>query len=93
MTVAVHEPSNSLIITAPDQLFREVEQLVKLIDSRNEQAVEVIRLKEAPVEALIRQLLSDEAGAGGRSSRPSSRSSSRVPATAVPASRRSSSGR
>ena len=42
MTVAVHEASNSLIITAPDQLFAEVEQLVRLVDKRAEQAVEVI---------------------------------------------------
>jgi type II secretory pathway component GspD/PulD (secretin) len=83
MTIAVHEPSNSLIITAPDRLFQEVEQLVKLIDSRNEQAVEVIRLKEAPVEMLIRQLITGEGGASqGRS-----RSSSRVPTTAQPSSR------
>ena len=42
MTVAVHEASNSLIITAPDQLFAEVEQLVRLVDKRAEQAVEVV---------------------------------------------------
>ncbi|MCC9654488.1 general secretion pathway protein [Rhodopirellula sp. JC737] len=42
MTVAVHEASNSLIITAPPQLFAEVEELVQTIDSRGEQAVEVI---------------------------------------------------
>ncbi len=42
MTVAVHEASNSLIVTAPKQLFAEVEKLAKLIDSRGEQAIEVI---------------------------------------------------
>ncbi|EMI26275.1 secretin N-terminal domain-containing protein [Rhodopirellula europaea] len=42
MTVAVHEASNSLIVTAPQQLFAEVETLVQTIDSRGEQAVEVI---------------------------------------------------
>jgi type II secretory pathway component GspD/PulD (secretin) len=42
MTVAVHEASNSLIVTAPPQLFAEVETLVQTIDSRGEQAVEVI---------------------------------------------------
>ena len=42
MTIAVHEPSNSLIVTAPEQLFQEVEQLVKLIDSRSEEDVQVI---------------------------------------------------
>jgi type II secretory pathway component GspD/PulD (secretin) len=93
MTIAVHEPSNSLIVTAPEQLYQEVEQLVKLIDSRNEQAVEVIQLKEAPVETLIRQLLSNGAGSSGRSSRSSSRSTSRVPESAAPSSQRGSSGR
>ncbi len=87
MTIAVHEPSNSLIVTAPDLLFREVEQLVKLIDSRNEQAVEVIKLKEAPVEMLIRQLLTGEGGSSGSRSRSTPRSSSRVPTTARPSSR------
>ncbi len=42
MTVAVHEPSNSLIITAPDQLFTEVEQLIRLLDDQAEQTVEVV---------------------------------------------------
>lgn len=42
MTVAVHEPSNSLIITAPDALFAEVENLVKMVDTRSEQDVQVI---------------------------------------------------
>jgi hypothetical protein len=42
MTIAVHEPSNSLIVTAPEQLFKEVERLAKQIDARNEQAVEII---------------------------------------------------
>ncbi|MCM2372681.1 secretin N-terminal domain-containing protein [Aporhodopirellula aestuarii] len=42
MTVAVHEPSNSLVITAPDSLLKEVEELVSLIDTRGEQAIEVV---------------------------------------------------
>jgi type II secretory pathway component GspD/PulD (secretin) len=42
MTIAVHEASNSLIVTAPEQLFLEVEKLAKLIDMRSEQTVEII---------------------------------------------------
>ena len=61
MTVTVHEASNSLIITAPDQLFADVEKLVMSIDSKAEQAVEVI----APVNAelygtLIEQIMTGE---------------------------------
>lgn len=42
MTIAIHEPSNSLIVTAPEQLFAEVEQLAKSIDSRSQQTVEIV---------------------------------------------------
>ena len=44
MTIAVHEASNSLIVTAPEQLFLEVEQLAKKIDLRSQQSVRVIQL-------------------------------------------------
>lgn len=49
MTIAVHPPSNSLIVTAPEQLFREVEKLAVSIDQRNEQTVEVV----APLNGLL----------------------------------------
>jgi hypothetical protein len=49
MTIAVHEPSNSLIVTASEQLFREVEKLAQTIDSRGEQTIEVV----TPVNALV----------------------------------------
>ena len=42
MTVAVHEASNSLVVTAPERLLEEVQSLISLIDSRGEQAIEVI---------------------------------------------------
>ncbi len=42
MAVAAHTGSNSVIITAPDALFREVEALVQSIDRGSEQSVEVI---------------------------------------------------
>ena len=60
MTLAVHEPSNSLIITAPDQLFVEVEQLAKLIDKRAEQSMEIVVPKVMNaryVEALLQNAL------------------------------------
>ncbi|MEM9587877.1 MAG: secretin N-terminal domain-containing protein [Planctomycetota bacterium] len=54
MTLAVHQPSNSLIVTAPDQLFEEVRRLVEVIDTRSEQAVEVfVPANDVIVQALM----------------------------------------
>jgi type II secretory pathway component GspD/PulD (secretin) len=53
MTIAVHESSNSLIVTAPDHLFREVEQLAKIIDTRSQKAV---RLVKVPASVAIESL-------------------------------------
>ncbi len=47
MSLAVHEPSNSLIVTAPEQLFDEVERLAQLIDTRSEQQVEIVTTSNA----------------------------------------------
>ena len=61
MTVAVHEPSNSLIVTAPAQLFEEVEQLAMSIDQRAQQTVEVITpVNGAAVESMLYQVLLGE---------------------------------
>jgi type II secretory pathway component GspD/PulD (secretin) len=61
MTIAVHEPSNSLIVTAPPQLLEEVEQLVKLIDGRSEEAFETIApANSAAIRTLLQQVLSNE---------------------------------
>lgn len=77
MTVAVHEPSNSLIVTAPDQLFSEVEKLVKSIDSRGEQAVEVVApLNGELIELVLQQVLLGETGTSRRPTTPSRPSSS-----------------
>ncbi len=46
MTIAVHEPSNSLIVTAPEQLFQEVEQLAMQIDLRSKQSIRVITVPD-----------------------------------------------
>jgi hypothetical protein len=70
MTIAVHEPSNSLIVTAPEQLFQEVEKLAKSIDSRSAQTVEVITpVNGAVFESVLQQFLLGEQ-AGPRASRP-----------------------
>jgi type II secretory pathway component GspD/PulD (secretin) len=46
MTIAIHEPSNSLIVTAPEPLFREVEQLARQIDLRSKRSVEIIQVPD-----------------------------------------------
>jgi type II secretory pathway component GspD/PulD (secretin) len=58
MTVAVHEPSNSLIITAPQQLFKEAEKLVRSIDQRAEETVQVFTPVNGEVfESVLQQFL------------------------------------
>lgn len=42
MTLAVHEQSNALVVAAPDQLFREVEQLARSIDAESAQSIQVL---------------------------------------------------
>ncbi|QEG02480.1 Bacterial type II/III secretion system short domain protein [Stieleria maiorica] len=76
MTLAVHEPSNSLIVTAPDPLFKEVEALVKTIDIRGEQMIQVITPSNSEVlETVLQEIFLGQSD--GRS-----RSSSRVSASA-----------
>jgi len=61
MTIAVHEPSNSIIVTAPEQLFQEVERLAKVIDSMAEQTVEVIAPSNGAVfESVLMRYLGQE---------------------------------
>lgn len=75
MTLAVHEPSNSLIITAPEQLFKEVEALVKTIDQRGEQTIQVITPSNSEVlETVLQEIFLGQAS--GRSARPTSRPAS-----------------
>jgi type II secretory pathway component GspD/PulD (secretin) len=89
MTIAVHEPSNSLIVTAPEQLFKEVEKLAISIDQRGEQMVEVVApINGAVFESVLQQLLlGAEASAARRtptaSSRPPSATPSRPPQSSV----------
>lgn len=60
MTIAVHEPSNSLIVTAPEQLLSEVESLVAQLDERNRKAVRIIELPKDMEFELLQNFLSGE---------------------------------
>ena len=93
MTIAVHEPSNSLVVTAPERLYQEVERLVKVIDVRGEQTIEVVAPANGLIyEALIQQVMLGEEGSSSR--RPSSSSSSSSRTTSSSSSRSTkSSGR
>ncbi len=70
MTVAVHEASNSLIVTAPRDLFNEVEKLAKHIDARGEQTIEVVTPMNSEVFGeLLHQVILGEGTARSSSSR------------------------
>ena len=78
MTLAVHEQSNSLIVTAPDQLFQEVEALVQTIDNRGEQTIEVVTPSNSEVlEAVLQEILTGQSSSSRSSSRFRSRSRDR----------------
>ena len=82
MTIAIHQPSNSLIVTAPDQLFKQVEQLVKQIDVSNQRSIAIMLSGPPTVQATLQQLFSKGnvtgRGTAGNSSRAGS--PSRTPA-------------
>jgi type II secretory pathway component GspD/PulD (secretin) len=78
LTIAVHEPSNSLIVTAPEQLFKEVEALALMIDARNEQSVDVLQLANPAQIEFLQEFLSGQTGAGGGGGNPTA---SRTPST------------
>jgi type II secretory pathway component GspD/PulD (secretin) len=79
-TIAVHEPSNSLIVTAPDQLFKEVEALAKMIDARNEQSVDVLEISNPAQVEFLQQFLSGKKGAGSTMPKRTSPSPPSMPA-------------
>ncbi|MHB8861641.1 MAG: secretin N-terminal domain-containing protein, partial [Pirellulaceae bacterium] len=59
MTIAVDARSNALIVTAPEQLFLEVQELVKLIDEGGanlDEDVQVVSLKKGNAEAVQKAL-------------------------------------
>ena len=73
MTIAVHEPSNSLVVTAPEQMFLEVEKLAKSIDTRGEQTVKVVSPANGLLyESMLQQVLlgQEPTSSNNRSSRP-----------------------
>ncbi len=60
LTVAADVQSNSLVITAPDQLAKEVEALARVLDEQGAQATHVITLSESSpqhVQETLRRLL------------------------------------
>ena len=80
MTIAVHEPSNSLIVTCPNQMFEEVERLVNVIDSRSKQTVEVIATSNSEVyQELLRQVQGQSISSGSKQQPSTSRSPTRRP--------------
>ena len=84
MTIAVHETSNSLIVTAPEPLFREVERLAQLIDQRSRKKVQIVTLPNTSAVDSLREIFSGSAGRnssnGGSFSRVPAPSSSKSPA-------------
>ena len=56
MTVAVHEPSNSLIVTAPQQLLDEVEKLAMTIDARSRRGVRIMTVQDGAVVDSVQQI-------------------------------------
>lgn len=71
MTIAVHQPSNSLIVTAPEALFKEVETLAKLIDDRSRQTVNVIRIPDGVQIDAIQRVLGGASSTRSRRREPS----------------------
>ncbi|QDS92321.1 Bacterial type II/III secretion system short domain protein [Roseimaritima multifibrata] len=69
MTLAVHQPSNSLIVTAPEALYEEVKALVERVDTRGEQSIQVVTpVNVLAVEAALQELLTGEAPSDRRRS-------------------------
>ena len=57
LTVAADAQSNSLVITAPDQLAKEVEALARVLDEQGAQATHVITLNESSPQHVQEMLL------------------------------------
>ena len=87
MTVGVDERSNSLVVSAPEALLRQVEQLVEQLDQagvESEQMMRVVSIRRADpavvqqaIQSLIGQSRSttSRTSSGSSSSRPSSSTS------------------
>lgn len=83
MTMAVNERSNSLIIRAPEQLFQEVSELLRLVDESAAQTTQVISVRGMNPEH-IRRVLKDTIGSP-RANRTGSDSDSSSNTTKQPA--------
>jgi len=57
MSIAVHEVSNSLIVTAPETLYQDIKELVDRLDQQSEQAVEVVYYPSAEGIEMLRSAL------------------------------------
>lgn len=78
MTIAVHEASNSLIVTGPPQLFARAKRLAEMVDQRGEQTIQILSPADPLVveSALLRLMGEEPSRARSSSSRDSSRSKS-----------------
>tara|TARA_B100000686_G_C16219726_1_gene679568 strand:+ start:147 stop:596 length:450 start_codon:yes stop_codon:yes gene_type:complete len=80
MTIGVDNTSNSVIVAAPDQLFKEVEELVQTIDQAGTQTNETLEVRTLHLANpdVVREALSSILGeeVNSSSSGSSSRSSS-----------------
>jgi type II secretory pathway component GspD/PulD (secretin) len=60
MTIAVDERSNSIVVTAPEQLYEEVKTLTLALDERGVQGVRVLRLTNPrSVKDALREIFRD----------------------------------
>ncbi|MCB9938241.1 MAG: general secretion pathway protein [Planctomycetaceae bacterium] len=82
MTIGVDARSNSLIVAAPEPLFREVEMLVKQLDQEgleSDDAMDVVAIRHGnptSVQAALAALIGQNLKTSGTSATPSSSSSS-----------------
>ena len=87
MTLSVEESGNSLIIRAPDQLFEQVSELVRVIDQNAYQTTRVVPVSGVNPE-YVKQVLDRLSGNPVRSlptAQPSSPTSDKSPSTKAPA--------
>lgn len=62
MNLAVHEPSNAIIVTAPEALYEEVEVLVKKLDAQGASGAEAVEVLWYPGAELRLESLRDMLG-------------------------------
>ncbi|QDV25171.1 secretin N-terminal domain-containing protein [Aureliella helgolandensis] len=66
MTLAVHEQSNALVVTAPEPLFLEVQQLIQKLDQQGAQAVEVVWYPNVERLEMLKDVLNIDSRSGRR---------------------------